>query len=298
MTENVAINVLGDIPRASLPAYADKYRHVLALERTDGVLVARLHSHEGVQGSTGWFNVWSQAWAEIGNDPDNEVIIITATGDRWIQYPFPTEGEITEELREAVTGLVTDENMYRLYLDALKNVENIIFGLNVPTIGVIQAPAFVHYEMALFCDLTLCADDAYFKDPHADFGLGPGDGLGMGFQHAMNPKQAAYYLYTSDEMDAATALRLGLVNEVHPRADLLPRAHAIAQRIRRMPKLARLMAKQIVRRQAQRRYVDDAGFHLAHELVGFATNLANRTGHTPEQVRQAVMSFEARMRRK
>jgi enoyl-CoA hydratase/carnithine racemase len=52
------------------------------------------------------------------------------------------------------------------------------------------------------CDITLFADDAVFKVPHADFGLAPGDGLGLAFQHLMNPKQQAYYLYTSDTIDA------------------------------------------------------------------------------------------------
>jgi enoyl-CoA hydratase/carnithine racemase len=114
----------------------------------------------------------------------------------------------------------------------------------VPTIGVIQGPAFVHFETAPTCD-----------------------------------KQQAYYLYTSDTIDAQTALRLGMVNEVLPRGRHLPRARAIAARILRMPKLARLMSKQIVRRQLQQRHVQDAGFHLAHELLGFMTNV--RRGRRP-----------------
>jgi enoyl-CoA hydratase/carnithine racemase len=162
----------------------------------------------------------------------------------------------------------------------------------VPTIGVIQGPAFVHFETALMCDITLCADDAIFKDPHADFGLAPGDGLGLAFQHLMNPKQQAYYLYTSDTIDAQTALRLGMVNEVLPQAELMPRARAIAARILRMPKLARLMSKQIVRRQLQQRHVQDAGFHLAHELLGFMTNVREGTAHTPEQVRASLDDFD------
>jgi enoyl-CoA hydratase/carnithine racemase len=142
------------------------------------------------------------------------------------------------------------------------------------------------------CDITLCADDAIFKDPHADFGLPPGDGLGLAFQHLMNPKQQAYYLYTSDTIDAQTALRLGMVNEVLPRADLMPRARAIAARILRMPKLARLMSKQIVRRQLQQRHVQDAGFHLAHELLGFMTNVREGSAHTPEKVRASLDDFD------
>jgi enoyl-CoA hydratase/carnithine racemase len=276
-----------------LEDYAKKYAHVFAFERNDGVLEARLHHNGGVQGASGWFNVWSQAWLEMGNDPENEVIIITGSGDQWIEYQMRWTGEITDEMRAAFAGACTAENAFRLYYDALKNTENVVFGLNVPTIGVIQGPAFVHFETALMCDITLCADDAVFKDPHADFGLAPGDGLGLAFQHLMNPKQQAYYLYTSETIDAQTALHLGMVNEVLPHAELMPRARAIAARILRMPKLARLMSKQIVRRQLQQRHVQDAGFHLAHELLGFMSNVRESAAHTPEKVRASLDDFDS-----
>jgi enoyl-CoA hydratase/carnithine racemase len=252
-------------------------------------------------GPSGWFNVWHQAWAEIGNDPENEVVIITATGDRWIDYPYPVTTEtrdedITDELRVAIRGTTSEEALLELYTGALKHTQNVIFGLNVPTIGVIQAPAYVHYESALFCDITLCSDDAVFNDPHANLGLPPGDGLGMAYQHLMNPKQQAYYLYTSDTIDAQTALRLGLVNEALPAEDLMPRAREIAQRIMRLPKLSRLMTKQIVRRSAERRYADDAAFHLAHELCSFGRNVADGTAHSPEHIRDSLRSFEGGIR--
>lgn len=291
-TRRQGANQRGDVPRPGLEDYAKKYGHVFKFERHHGVLEARLHHNGGVQGASGWFNVWSQAWLEIGNDPDNEVIIITASGDQWIEYPQPRAGEITDEMRAAAAGMCTAENAYRLYYDAFKNTENVVFGLNVPTIGVIQGPAFVHFESALMCDITLCADDVILKDPHADFGLPPGDGLGLAFQHLLNPKQQAYYLYTSDTIDAQTALRLGMVNEVLPQAELMPRARAIAARIMRMPKLARLMSKQIVRRQLQHRHVQDAGFHLAHELLGFMTNVREGSAHSPEQVRASMDDFD------
>ena len=280
--------ISGDVSRPKLADYGEKYKHVLALERENGILVARLHSHGGVMGTTGWFNVWHQAWWEIGNDPENEIIIITATGDRWINFRVPPDNGAYKSSAET----------YDLYLHCLKNVENVIFGLNVPTIGVIQAPAFVHYEAALFCDLTLCAEDAVFKDPHADFGLAPGDGLGLAFQYLMSPKNQAYYLYTSDAMDAETALRLGLVNEIQPVEKLMDRALEIARRIQRLPRVGRLMAKQIVRRRLQQHYVENGGFHLAHEVVGILADIPERTARTPERTRESLRSFEAKIRRR
>lgn len=292
----------GDVDRPRLEEYAEKYSHILALQRTDGILEARLHSNGGVFGSTGWFNVWHQAWAEIGNDPANDVVIITGTGDRWIDYLYPADEEITEATRQVFdalkSALGSEDLIADIYSAALKNTHNVVFGLDVPTIGVIQGPAFVHYEMALFCDVTLCAENAVFRDPHAELGVAPGDGLGLAFQHLMNPKQQAYYLYTSDTIDAPTALRLGMVNEVLPSADLMPRAREIARQVLRMPRLSRLMAKQIVRRSATRRHTDDAAFHLAHELLGFVRNVQDGDAHSPERVRDSVLDFAARIQRK
>lgn len=274
----------GNVSRPKLAEYQEKYKHILMLERTDGVLLARYHSDGGVFGSSGWFNVWHQAWWEIGNDPENEVIIITGSGDRWIEYPVPS-GE-----KEHAIG--AGAFAHAVYLNCLKNIEHVIFGLDVPTIGVIHAPAYVHFEGPLFCDLTLCADDVLFKDPHADFGMAAGDGLGLAYQHLLNPKQQAYYLYTSATMDAETALRLGLVNEILPKEKLLDRAQELARTIKRIPRLSRLMAKQIVRRGLQQRYVQDAGFHMAHEMVGMLADGAEGSSHSPAQVRESLEGFE------
>jgi hypothetical protein len=47
----------GDVSRPRLAEYAEKYGHILAFERNDGILEARLQSNGGAMGSTGWFNV-------------------------------------------------------------------------------------------------------------------------------------------------------------------------------------------------------------------------------------------------
>ncbi len=84
----------------------------------------------------------------------------------------------------------------------------------------------------------------------------------------MGPKRAAYYLYTSDKIDARTAKELGLVNEVVPLQQLLPRAHEIADKIMQKPRSIRRLTTAVLKRQWKRRLVQDLGFHVAHELLG------------------------------
>jgi enoyl-CoA hydratase len=83
----------------------------------------------------------------------------------------------------------------------------------------------------LACDITIAADNAVFAQPEV--------------RHISNTtflfaalagwKAAHRYGLTGDHFDAAEALRLGLVNEVVPRDQLLPKARALAERIAQVP---------------------------------------------------------------
>src|SRR5437870_13592453 len=84
---------------------------------------------------------------------------------------------------------------------------------------------------ALACDITIAADDSVFAQPEV--------------RHVSNTtflfaalagwKAAHRYSLTGDHFDAAEAMRIGIVNEVVPAAELLPRARALAERIARVP---------------------------------------------------------------
>ena len=84
---------------------------------------------------------------------------------------------------------------------------------------------------SLACDMTIAADDSVFAQPEV--------------RHVSNTtflfaalagwKAAHRYALTGDHFDAGEALRLGIVNEVVPRAELMPKARALAERIARVP---------------------------------------------------------------
>lgn len=84
---------------------------------------------------------------------------------------------------------------------------------------------------SLACDMTIAADTAVFAQPEV--------------RHISNTtflfaalagwKAAHRYGLTGDHFDAAEALRLGIVNEVVPEAQLMPKARALAERIARVP---------------------------------------------------------------
>jgi len=84
---------------------------------------------------------------------------------------------------------------------------------------------------SLACDITLAADDAVFAQPEVRHT----SNTTILFAALAGWKAAHRYALTGDHLDAAEALRLGIVNEVVPRAQLLPKARALAERIARVP---------------------------------------------------------------
>ena len=88
-------------------------------------------------------------------------------------------------------------------------------------------------------DIIICSDDAEFFDPHANAGIVAAlEPIGMLARGVPLGDVMRWALMgTEERITAATALRLGLVTEVVSRAELRPRARAIAESIaRRDPK--------------------------------------------------------------
>jgi enoyl-CoA hydratase/carnithine racemase len=84
---------------------------------------------------------------------------------------------------------------------------------------------------SLACDITIAADDSVFAQPEVRHI----SNTTVLFAALAGWKAAHRYGLTGDHFDAAEALRLGIVNEVVPAAELMTRARALAERIARVP---------------------------------------------------------------
>ncbi|MGW4241203.1 enoyl-CoA hydratase/isomerase family protein [Nocardia sp. NPDC004722] len=247
-----------------------KYADYARFERRDGILEIALHTRGGpVTADEHWFathNAWGQLWQEVGNDPDNEVLILTGTGEAWYQTAEATAQEQSDGLLQ---GQLPDDHSYEhLYYDGTKLLENLVFAVDIPTIAAINGPSIAHTEVALLCDITLAAETATIVDPHFLVGVVPGDGQQLTLQELLGAKRAAYHLYTGQPIDAPTALQLGLVNEVLPPEQLLKRAWELAELIASKPRTTRRLTHAVAQRPWKRRLVDDLGFGFAHEMFG------------------------------
>ena len=101
-----------------------------------------------------------------------------------------------------------------------------------PVIAAVNGAAYTGgLELALSCDFILAGESARFADTHAKIGALSGSGMGARLPHAVGARFAKQMMLSCQPIDAATALRVGLVNEVVADAALAGRAKEVAQAV-------------------------------------------------------------------
>ena len=114
-----------------------------------------------------------------------------------------------------------------------------------PVIAAVHgAAAGAGMNIALAADLRIASEDAMFGQNFAKVGLFPDYGGTFFLPQLVGPAKAAEMLYTGDMINAAEALRLGIVNRVVPLAQLESEVHALAQKIAQGPAIAIRAVKQ------------------------------------------------------
>lgn len=87
--------------------------------------------------------------------------------------------------------------------------------LTIPTISAVHGPAVgAGLNIALACDVIVAGPDATFGPTFTSIGLHPGGGCTWMLTQRIGAGNAAAVLYAGDLVDAATALRLGLAQEL------------------------------------------------------------------------------------
>ena len=101
-----------------------------------------------------------------------------------------------------------------------------------PRIGAVNGAAVTGgLELALGCDFLVASERATFADTHARVGVLPAGGMTIRLPELIGVNRARQMSFTGDFVDASTACAWGLVNEVVPHGELLPRALALGAAI-------------------------------------------------------------------
>ncbi|MGE5380070.1 MAG: enoyl-CoA hydratase-related protein [Methylocystaceae bacterium] len=158
---------------------------------------------------------------EIKADDTVKVVVITGAG----QKAFVAGADIAymQEL-SAVQG----REFAKLGHRVLREVETI----QVPVIAAINGFALGGgLELSLACDFRIAAENAKFGQPEVGLGITPGFGGTQRLPRTVGAAWAKQLIYSGDLIDAATALRIGLVNQVVAVDELASVAEKLAKRI-------------------------------------------------------------------
>src|ERR1700752_3072495 len=178
--------------------YRDQYENV-RMKREEGILEVALHTRGAPLAFNGYVHeALVHAFRDIGDDPENHVVILTGTGTEFCTQISPAGYD-------------------KILREGTKILENIL-DVEVPMIAAINGPVTVHSEYALLCDIVLAAEGAYFQDAaHPAFGIVPGDGLHIVWPEVIGEIRGRYFLLSSQQLSAVEAKAYGAVNEVLPR---------------------------------------------------------------------------------
>jgi len=249
-------------------AYRDGFPNARLNRSKSGVLEVALHTDGGTLVFNGHTHEqFVDLFHAIGSDPDNRVVILTGSGDAFMETISP-EG----------FDFFTPQGYDKIYREGRKVLMNIL-DIETPLIDAVNGPARLHSEYILLADIVLATPSAVFQDkPHFEFGIVPGDGVHLLWQEVIGSLRGRYFILTRQELDAETARDWGAVNEIVPANELLPRAREIAEGLAKLPPLTTKYTR-ITLTQKLRRIIDE-GVTLGLALEGISAADVARTSKT------------------
>jgi enoyl-CoA hydratase/carnithine racemase len=213
---------------APYPEYFTKYEN-LHMERTPtGVLTLRFHTDDGPITFTGTtHHDLPKALAEIGDDRANKVLVLTGTGDSFMD---DIDGDSLGEIFKPA-------QWDKIYWEGRRVLQRLL-ELETPIVAAVNGPASVHSEYPLLADIVVASEDATFMDkPHLGFNIVPGDGIHVVYEELLGVNRARYFALTQQQLTAQDSERLGLVNEIVAKDKVYPRALELAEQLATRPQL-------------------------------------------------------------
>jgi enoyl-CoA hydratase len=149
------------------------------------------------------------------------VAILTGAGDR----AFSVGGDLWQRKSMTKEQWLRQRQVFDRVLYTLRQLRR-------PIIAAVHGMAYGGgCEMAISTDFIIASDDAVFGQPEAMVGLSAGGGSPIFLPRVLPPGMALQLLMTGEPITAHEAHRLGMVNELHPRAELMNAVLRIAEKI-------------------------------------------------------------------
>lgn len=203
------------------------------------------------------------------------VIVITGAG-----RAFSSGQDLADLKTRYVPGYVPElgDDLRRRYNPIIKRIRE----MEKPVIAAVNGVAAgAGCSLALACDMRIASDQASFIEVFVNVGLIPDSGSTFTLPRLVGIGKAMELCCTGNKVDASEALRIGLVNQVVPAAELNDAAAKLAGRLAGLPSRAIALTKRLLNQSLQ----NDLNKQL--EVEAFDQETAGKTADHLE----GVMAF-------
>jgi len=212
----------------------------VALEQAGALARLTLRAHDGGNAATSdLVRELRDACDAIAANADCRAVLLSAEGDAFCRgWDWQT---ITGESGDPVAGMRAQGLLADPFGCLAELPQPVVCALNGDAVGA-------GLELALACDIRIASETASFAVPEVSMGLLPLAGGTQRLPRLVGRGKALEMVLTGEPVDAAEALRIGLVSAVVPAERLLAEAEVIAGRIAERGPLAVRYAKEAISR--------------------------------------------------
>jgi enoyl-CoA hydratase/carnithine racemase len=231
----------------------------LLYEVSDRVATITLNRPDKLNAFTGeMIDTWASSLAKAQADEQVNVIVVTGNG-----RAFCAGGDVGRMGEGEPTPLQHKNQLW----DHIHRIPKTLEGVDKPVIAMVNGLTVgAGMGMSLMCDVRIAAESARFSTGYVRVGLVPGDGDTYFLPRLVGSAKALELLWTADFIEAAEALRLGIVNRVVPDAQLKEATYAFAKQIADGPQVPIRMIKRLVYQSLRldlRTHLDLVSSHMA-----------------------------------
>ena len=231
----------------------------LLYDVSDRVATITLNRPDKLNAFTGeMIDTWATSLAKAQADEQVNVIVVTGNG-----RAFCAGGDVARMGEGEPTPLQHKNQLW----DHIHRIPKTLEGVDKPVIAMVNGLTVgAGMGMSLMCDVRIAAESARFSTGYVRVGLVPGDGDTYFLPRLVGSAKALELLWTADFIEAADALRLGIVNRVVPDAQLKEATYAFAKQIADGPQVPIRMIKRLVYQSLRldlRTHLDLVSSHMA-----------------------------------
>ena len=266
----------------SSPAAAPALENVL-YEKKDGIAYVTLNRPKVLNAlnQRTWQDLRA-AFEDARDDATVRGIILTGAGDK----AFIAGADISEI---AHITAVDAERSSRYGQDVLTLIEN----LGKPVIAAVNGFALGGgCETAMACTIRVASEHARFGQPEVSLGIIPGGGGTQRLPRLVGKGRALQLILSGAMITAQEAYRIGLVNEVVPATDLIPRAEAILKQIFANAPVAIRFSLEAVNRGLETSQAE--GMALEASLFGLCAGTEDKDEGTQAFLQKRLAKFKGR----